>query len=215
MTIPMTTPLAIDYSLYFVVDYVVNGGYELAELTEKAISGGATFIQLRYKSASTREFLEQARKVKTVCDNNNIPFVINDRVDIALAVNADGVHLGQDDMPIEIARPILGKDKIIGITAGTVDKAIEAEQTGADYIGSNAIFPTSSKKDAGTPIGLETLKSLVAAVNIPVIAIGGINLKNARSCIDAGATGIAVISAISLADDPKTAARELKATISN
>jgi thiamine-phosphate pyrophosphorylase len=209
----MHSKSAIDYSVYFVADSTVRGNRTLPELVEMALSGGATIIQLRHKTSSSREFLNDAVAIKRICNAYGVPFIVNDRIDIALAVDADGVHIGQDDIPLSTARRLTGDKKIIGVSASCADEAILAEKEGADYIGAGAVFATLSKPDAGKPIGFDGLSEIARAVNIPVVAIGGINRSNARQCFNAGAMGVAVISAISLADNPKISAMELKKSI--
>jgi thiamine-phosphate pyrophosphorylase len=198
----------VDCSLYLVTDRQTLGSRDLYKSIEEAILGGVTLIQLREKDISTLEFYEIALKVKEITSRYEIPLIINDRIDIALACDAEGLHIGQSDMPLEIARKILGKHKIIGVSAPTVEKAKEAEQNGADYIGVGAIFPTGSKNDAVT-IGLEPLQDIRKAVNVPVVAIGGINADNCAKAISSGADGIAVISAILGKEDIKKASEAL------
>ena len=202
--------MQIDYSLYLVTDRSFLRGRKLSEVVEEAILGGVTIVQVREKDLSTKQFYKIALEVKEVTDKYKIPLIINDRIDIALAVDADGVHLGQDDMPLKIARKIIGKNKIIGISAGNVAEAKEAEKDGADYIGIGAVFFTGTKKDIDKPIGLEGLKTIVHSVNIPSVAIGGVNKNNSEDVIKTGANGISVISAILNNDDVKKAAKELK-----
>ncbi len=202
--------MQIDYSLYLVTDRSFLRGRKLSEVVEEAILGGVTIVQVREKELSTKQFYNIALEVKEVTDKYKIPLIINDRIDIALAVDADGVHLGQDDMPLKIARKIIGKNKIIGISAGNVAEAKEAEKDGADYIGIGAVFFTGTKKDIDKPIGLEGLKTIVHSVNIPSVAIGGVNKNNSEDVIKTGANGISVISAILNNDDVKKAAKELK-----
>ncbi len=170
-----------------------------------AIAGGATVVQLREKELSTSEFLSTAARTLLVVRAAAVPLIINDRVDVALASDADGVHLGPDDLPLAAARGLLGPHKIIGFSAGTETEAVEAERGGADYLGVGSVFGTASKADAGEPIGLETLRRIVRAVGIPVVAIGGVTHANAAQAIKSGAAGVAVIAAV-LADSDITAA---------
>ncbi len=174
-----------------------------------AIAGGATVVQLREKTLATRQFLEAAVRTREVTRRAGVPLIINDRVDVALAVDADGVHAGPDDMPVGVARRLLGPDRIIGASAGTVAEAVEAERDGADYLGVGSVFATPSKADAGAPIGTRTVQAIVRAVRIPVVGIGGITPDNAAAVIDAGAAGVAVISAVANADDISAAVRHL------
>lgn len=200
--------MASDLTLYFIADSVGNDGERLVQITEKACSGGATLVQLREKYNSGREFFEHACMIKKITDKYGIPLIINDRADIALACGAAGVHLGQEDMPVEAARKILGDKAMIGATAKTAEQAAAAEKAGADYLGVGAIFP-STTKDA-VPTDLDTLKKICASVNIPVCAIGGLTYENCSVLKGSGISGIAVVSAISGADDPGRAAAELK-----
>ncbi|MDP4178674.1 MAG: thiamine phosphate synthase [Bacillota bacterium] len=202
--------MKVDYSLYLVTDRGFIKDRDIKKVIEDSIKGGVTIVQVREKDASTREFYDTALSIKQVTDYYNVPLIINDRIDIAQAVDAAGVHLGQSDMELNIARKILGIDKIIGISAGTVEEAITAEKNGADYLGAGAIFFTGSKKDIDTPIGIEGLKKICTSVNIPVVGIGGINAENAKEILNAGAAGISVISAILAYDDIKSAAEKLK-----
>lgn len=199
----------LDYSVYLVTDRGILGDRDLCECIEQAILGGATMIQLREKDISTLEFYNISLKVKAITSKYKVPLIINDRVDIALACDAEGVHVGQSDMPLEVVRRIIGKDKIIGVSTGSVEKAKLAEENGADYIGVGAIFPTGSKDDAVT-IGLEELQNIRNNVSIPIVAIGGINENNCSKVISAGADGVAVISAILGKEDIRKASEELK-----
>lgn len=201
--------MELDYSLYLVTDRNVLKGKSLYEAVEQAILGGVTLVQLREKDASTREFYEQALEVKRITETYNIPLIINDRLDIAQAVDAEGVHLGQSDMPLIAARNILGKNKIIGISVGSVEEALEAEKNGADYVGIGTIFFTGTKKDIDIPIGIEGLRSVYNSINIPAVAIGGINENNFREVLSIGIDGISIVSAILGKSDIKAAAKAL------
>ena len=198
-----------DYSVYLVTDSRNNTEEEFLSTIEEAIKGGTTIVQLREKTASTRDFYQLALKVKEITSKYGVPLLINDRIDIAIAIDSDGVHVGQDDMPADVARAIIGDEKILGVSASTVDEAIKAQVDGADYIGSGAVFPTSSKDDADS-VSKEELKEIVDSVDIPVVAIGGINLENASSLKDTGIAGFSVISAIMYAEDSKVASSKLK-----
>jgi thiamine-phosphate diphosphorylase len=189
-----------------VADSEAGAGKDILHLIAEAVAGGATIVQLRGKNWTSREFLERGVEAVRLLRPQRIPLIINDRMDIALACEADGVHLGQDDMPLSYARKILGKKRIIGISASTVAEAETAEKEGADYIGVGAIFRTFSKKDIGPLLGLEGLRKIRQRVNIPILAIGGISAANAAEVISAGADGVAVISAITSALDPQKAA---------
>lgn len=198
-----------DLLLYAVTDRSWLGGHTLYQDVEAAIKGGATFIQLREKKLDEEHFLEEAKEIKELCKRYRVPFVINDNVDIALAMDADGVHVGQSDMEAGMVREKLGPDKIIGVSAQTVEQAILAEQKGADYLGVGAVFPTGSKDDA-VEVSHDTLKAICEAVKIPVIAIGGISTENVMELSGSGICGIAVISAIFAKPDIEAAAKELK-----
>lgn len=199
----------IDYSVYLVTDHKGKTNEEILNIIEEAIKGGTSVVQIREKTASTKDFYQLALKVKEITSKYNVPLIINDRIDIALAVDSEGVHIGQDDMPADIAREIIGEDKILGVSAATIEEVKKAEADGADYIGSGAVFPTATKDDAPS-ITKEELKELVDTVNIPIVAIGGINLENAESLKDTGIAGFSVVSAIMSADDPKEASKTLK-----
>ena len=200
-----------DLTLYLVTDPRLSGG-DLPGKVEQAIRGGVTLVQLREKNTDSRKFLETALRVREVTDRYGIPLIINDRVDIALACDAAGVHLGQSDIPCTIARKILGPNKLIGVTAKTVEQAVQAEQDGADYLGCGALFPSGVKPEA-QPMTLSTLSQILAAVDIPVTAIGGINADNLHLPVEAGVNGVAVVSAILGQPDVSAAARKLREKI--
>ncbi|MFY9312545.1 MAG: thiamine phosphate synthase [Tepidanaerobacteraceae bacterium] len=195
--------------LYAVTDRTWLKGRSLADAVEEALRAGVTFLQLREKDLDYASFLELAREIKGITDKYGIPYVINDKVEVAMAVGADGVHVGQDDMAPEDVRKIIGPDKILGVSAQTVGQALLAEKKGADYIGVGSIFPTSTKPDAET-VSFDTLKAICEAVSIPVVAIGGINKDNAMRLSGSGIDGIAVVSAIFAREDIATAVRELR-----
>lgn len=198
-----------DLLLYAVTDRHWLNGRTLYSQVEEALKGGATFIQLREKELDEEHFLEEAKEIKELCRRYQVPFVINDNVEIALAVDADGVHVGQSDMEAGDVRAKLGLDKMIGVSAQTVEQAVMAEQNGADYLGVGAVFPTGSKADA-LEVSHDTLKAICKAVKIPVIAIGGISKENILELSGSGICGIAVISAIFAKDDIEEASRELR-----
>ena len=200
--------MQIDVTLYFVTDSSKMSIGEFLDTAEAACKGGASLIQLREKSRSGREFLDIAKQLKTVTDKFGVPLIINDRIDIALACGADGVHLGQEDIPVSDARRILGGDKIIGATAKTVEQALEAQNSGADYLGVGAIFPSVTKN--ALPTDIDTLKNICNSVHIPVCAIGGITYENCSVLTGSGISGVAVVSAIAGSKDPQKAACELK-----
>ena len=202
-----------DLLLYAVTDRRwLADGETLYQVVEQAIDGGVTFVQLREKELAKDLFLEEAKEIKKLCNARKIPFVINDSVDIALAMDADGVHVGQSDMEAGDVREKLGPDKIIGVSAQTVEQAVLAEKRGANYLGVGAVFPTSSKDDA-TEVSYETLKAICQAVSIPVIAIGGITKDNVAELSGSGICGIAVISAIYSQKNIKDAAANLKMAV--
>lgn len=199
----------IDTTMYFITDSTGYGEEEFLYRVEEACKGGVTLVQLREKERTTREYLALAEKVHEISQRYNIPLIIDDRVDIALAVNAEGVHVGQSDMPVHIARKLMGDDKIVGATAKTVPQALEAYEQGADYLGVGAIYPTTTKvKTVLTSV--ETLKDIVKAVPIKVNAIGGLNKENIHILKDSGIDGICAVSAIMKAGSPCIAAKELR-----
>lgn len=202
--------MVVDYSLYLVTDRTLSRGRSNLEIVAAAVAGGVRCVQLREKNCSTREFLAEARSLLTLLRPQGIPLIINDRLDIALAAGADGVHLGQHDMPLADARNLAGRKLIIGISAESPEHALAAEQQGADYIGISPVFSTNTKKDHAPPLGLSGIEAIRARTTIPIVGIGGINLANGALVIAAGADGIAVVSAIVAADDPARAAEALR-----
>ena len=202
--------IGVDYSLYLVTDRTLSRGRTSEEIVGAAVRGGVTCVQLREKHCSTRDFIREARSLQPLLQHHKIPLIINDRLDVALAIGADGVHLGQSDMHIGDARRLVGEKMIIGISAENLNDAIVAEQEGADYIGISPVFATDTKVDTAAPLGLEGISWIRRAVNLPLVGIGGINAGNVREIICAGADGVAVVSAIVSADCPQTAASELK-----
>ena len=201
-----------DLLLYGVTDRSWLNGKSLYSQVEGALKGGVTFLQLREKELDQEHFLREAVEIRGLCRKYQVPFIINDNVEIALEMNADGVHVGQSDMEAGKVREKLGPDKIIGVSARTVEQALLAEQRGADYLGVGAVFPTSSKSDVGE-MSYETLKAICKAVSIPVVAIGGISGENVGKLAGSGICGVAVISAIYAAKDVKAAAADLKTTV--
>jgi thiamine-phosphate pyrophosphorylase len=193
---------------YLVTDSSLSKKGTLSDV-ENAVAAGCRIVQYREKARSTKDMVLEAAQIKTLCGSEAI-FLVNDRVDVALAVDADGVHIGQDDMPIGTARQILGKDKIIGLTVHNIEEALDAENRGADYVGLGPIYDTSTKKDAGDGIGPESIKAVKDAIGIPVVAIGGINKQNSESVIVGGADSLVAISAVVCSDN---VARETKAFI--
>ena len=198
----------MDYSLYVCTDRDIMITDTLEEAVELAIKGGATIIQLREKDCTSREFYELALSIKDITDAYEVPLIINDRLDIALAVHADGVHLGQSDIPVQVARNVMGPNCIVGATANTLEKAKEAWQSGADYLGVGDVFGSATKNDT-KPVELKELKKICDTVKIPVVAIGGISKKNIHLLKDTGVAGVAVISAVLGQTDITAAAEEL------
>lgn len=196
------------YHLYLITDSKLAGDRSNKEVVEATISGGADLIQLREKDYTTRQLIKEGRELLKVTRKAGIPLIVNDRVDVALAIDADGVHLGQEDMPLVEARKILGKDKIIGISTHNLEQAMEAEAEGADYIGYGPVFATTTKGRA--PVGVESLKRVMKVIKIPVFAIGGIKLNNLKQVIEAGTNRVAVISGIVAADDIKKTSEAYK-----
>ena len=175
---------------------------------QEAILGGVSVVQIREKTAETLEFYNLALKVKEITAKYNVPLIINDRVDVALAIDADGVHVGQSDMPCDITRKLIGENKILGVSAATIEEAKKAEKDGADYIGTGAIFPTATKDDAPS-VTKKDLTDIANSINIPVVAIGGITIENAKELKDTGIAGLSVVSAIMSAENPKKASEKL------
>ena len=198
--------------LYAVTDSRWLKGSTLATAVEKALAGGVTCVQLREKQLPFDEFLRTAKEIKTLCQNYHVPFIVDDNLDIALACDADGLHIGQNDMPAAKARQLLGPDKILGVSAQTIKQAVAACQDGADYLGVGAVFPTGTKTDA-VEVPLDTLKAITAAVDIPVVAIGGIGADNIAQLSGTGIAGAAVVSAIFAQEDIKKAAANLRQLI--
>ncbi|ABY33624.1 MAG TPA: thiamine phosphate synthase [Chloroflexus aurantiacus] len=203
----------VDWRLYVVTDAGLSRGRSHRAVIEAAIVGGATVVQYREKHASTRQMIEEALELRDLTRRAGVPLIVNDRVDVALAVDADGVHVGQDDMPVALARRLIG-NKLLGVSAHNLSEALQAVRDGADYLGVGPIFATTTKPDAAAPIGLDGLRAIRQHVSIPIVAIGGINQANAADVMRAGADGIAVVSAVVAADDVTAAARQLRALVS-
>lgn len=195
--------------LYLVTDRDVCQGRDLLEIISQAIEGGVTMVQLREKNCDTRQFIDIATKIKELLKPKHIPLIINDRVDVALAVDADGVHIGQSDMPYDMARKLLGADKIIGLSVENMEDVVEANKLNVDYIGVSPVFATPTKTDTAQPFGLEGLRKAVELSIHPTVAIGGINKKTVKDVMACGVDGVAVVSAIIGADNPKEAAKKL------
>ena len=200
--------------LYLVTDRDLSLGRSLEEVVSEAVAGGVTVVQLREKDASTGEFVELAFSLKDILRPYNIPLIINDRVDVALAVDAEGLHIGQSDMPYEIARKLLGPDKIIGLSVENMDDLLEANKLDVDYVGISPVYGTPTKTDTAEPFGLEGLRKAVEISAHPTVAIGGMNASTIGDVMAAGADGVAVVSAICSAESPRLAAKELSEIIS-
>ena len=199
----------IDYSLYLCTDRSIMSDTSIEECVEKSLKGGVSVVQIREKDCPGKEFLQIAKSVKEITKRYNVPLIINDRVDVAIAVGADGVHVGQDDLPCAIVRSMVGEDMIIGVSASSLTEALKAQQDGADYIGVGAMFATDTKTDAKV-VSMEELDRIRREVSIPIVVIGGINKTTLPDFIGKGIDGIAVVSAIVSQNDVESAARELK-----
>jgi thiamine-phosphate pyrophosphorylase len=202
-----------DCSLYLVTDSGMCSAMGLERMVTEAVAGGVTMVQLREKHASTREFLDKARALQAILQPQGVPLLINDRVDIALAVNAAGVHLGQSDMPCHVARQLLGPEAIIGLTVDTDEQAVATESMDADYLGVGPVFETSTKPDHSPVLGVDGFTRRRALSSRPCVAIGSVRAEHAHTLLDAGADGLAVVSALCAAGDPRQAARELREAV--
>jgi len=199
----------IDYTLYLVTDQELMSTATISQSIEQAILGGCTLVQLREKTTSSRGFYETAMEVQKTTKRLGVPLIINDRVDIALAVDADGVHVGQDDLPADVVREMIGPDRIVGVSAGNLNDALAAVDAGADYLGVGAMYATDTKNDADITT-LEELRRIREAVSLPIVVIGGINLKTVPDFYGTGIDGLAVVSAIVAQEDIVGAAQRLK-----
>lgn len=204
----------IDYGTYLVTDTDMCPREKLVDTVTEAIKGGVSIVQLREKEISTREFYNEALELKKICSMYNVPLIINDRLDIALAVDADGIHVGQSDLPIDVIRRFLGDDKLIGLSAGNVEEALTAVEMGADYLGVGAVFHTDTKKDA-IDVGIDMLKAVRNATDIPMVGIGGINIDNIEKLYGSAIEGVAVVTCIMAANDSYRAAKELSEKVKN
>lgn len=200
--------MKVDYSLYLVTDRTLMSTATLQEAVEQAVLGGVTMVQLREKNAAALEFYRLAKEVKVITDKYHIPLIVNDRIDVALAVDAAGVHVGQTDIPPRIARKLIGKDKLLGVSASSLQEAVKAQADGADYLGVGAMLPTRTKKDARY-VSMDELQKIRKEIHIPIVAIGGIRKENAYRFRQCGADGVAVVSAIIARPDIRQAAEEL------
>lgn len=210
--------MMVDLRLYAIVDPQKAGAHGLTHLARTVVDGGATLVQLRDKLSDTRRLVEEARAIKATLEPTGVPLLINDRIDVALAVGADGVHVGQDDMAVKDARRILGSKAVIGLSIKTIAQAEAAPTDLVDYVGIGGVFATTSKENPDPPIGIYGLARIAGvfrqrAPKLPLVGIAGINVFNAKDVIDAGADGIAVISALSLQTDPAAAARKLRSIV--
>ena len=199
-----------DLGLYVLTDEGLARGRPTLDVVAAAIRGGADAIQLRAKGLTTRQQVDVGRALRALTREAGVLFIVNDRADVAVAVDADGVHVGPDDLPPADARAIVGPDRIVGVSAGTVEEALAARDAGADYLGVGAIYATATKADAGSPVGPGRIAEIKARVDLPMVGIGGINRYNLGDVIAAGADGVAVIGAVVVAEDVEAAARELK-----
>lgn len=199
--------------LYLVTDPDPAGGRPLLQVVAAALAGGATAVQLRDKKAAPRDLLELGREMRRIAHQHGAPLLVNDRADLAMALEADGVHVGPEDLPPLETRRLMPPPRILGVSATTVKEALAAQEAGADYLGVGPVYPTSTKPGAGEPIGSSGLAAIAAAVRIPVVGIGGIDAGSAAEVIEAGAAGVAVVSAIMGADDPERAAREIRSRV--
>lgn len=199
--------------LHVLTDVVLQSRFSHIELTKMAISGGADTVQFRQKSGPTREMIDAAGQMRRLCEEAGVAFIVNDRLDVAIAAEAHGVHLGQDDFPIPLARELLGEGRIIGGSAATIEEAKKCLSEGADYVGFGPVFPTTSKDDAGPVSGIEILGKVVSMIRVPIIAIGGVTVENVSEVLRAGAHGIAVISAVCCQENPEGATRALRESL--
>jgi len=205
--------LAASYLLYLVTDRALAQGRSLVDVVRQAVAGGVTIVQLREKEATTREFVRLAEQLQELLIPQQVPLIINDRIDVALAVNAAGVHVGQNDMPAATARRLLGDGRLLGVSVSTSEEARAAEADGADYLGISPIYATPTKTDTPTPVGLTGLTALRATTRLPLVAIGGLHAGNLLPVMASGADGVAVVSAIMAAAEPAAAARALRAEL--
>ena len=202
-----------DWRVYVITDARHPRGRSHREIAEAAIRGGATAVQLRMKEEPARVILDVARAIVPLCRAAGVAFIMNDRLDVAMLAGADGVHVGQDDLPAADARTLLGPRALIGVSAATVEEAIAAERAGANYLGVGAVYGTATKSDAGAPVGLTRLTEIRRAVRLPLVGIGGITVENAAAVIRAGALGVAVITAVTRAEDMAGAVRRLREAV--
>ena len=198
----------VDYTLYLVTDRALMSTKTLEEAVQQAINGGCTMIQLREKEVSSLEFYQTSLSIKAITEKHKVPLIINDRVDIALAVNADGVHIGQSDLPANVVRKLVGSGMLMGVSVSTVQEAIQAVKDGADYVGVGAMYPTDSKTDTNL-VSINELQRIRKAVSIPIVVIGGVNKKTVPDFAGTGIDGLAVISAVISQEDLTAASKDL------
>lgn len=203
----------IDFNLYLITNQRACGGRDLMPVVEEALKGGVKAVQLREKDLSSRELYKLAQEMRDITSHYGARLFINDRIDIALAVDADGVHLGHGSIPIQIARKLLGEEKLIGVSCHGRESAVASQEKGADFITYGPVFHTPSKAAYGTPVGIDSLREVTPRLRIPVFALGGITVRNTRQVIDAGALGIALISAVIAAENPREEAKKLLALL--
>jgi len=202
-----------DWRVYVITDARHARGRSHREIAEAAIRGGATAVQLRMKEEPARVVLDVARAIGPLCRAAGVAFIVDDRLDVAMLAGADGVHVGQDDLPPTDARALMGPRALIGVSAATVEEALAAERAGADYLGVGAVYGTATKSDAGAPVGLARVTEIRRAVRVPLVGIGGITVENAAAVMQAGANGVAVITAVTLAADMADAVRRLREAV--
>jgi thiamine-phosphate pyrophosphorylase len=204
---------SVDWSLYLVADPQACRRRTVDEVVRLAVAGGATVVQLRDKKSSTREYLQQARRLHDVLAPLGVPLIVNDRVDVAMGAGCEGAHLGQSDMPADVARQLMGPDALVGLSVDTEDELLAADGEVVDYVGVGPVFATSTKSDAGAPLGARGLRRFRSRTGLVIVAIGGVQAANAAGVIRAGANGIAVVSAICSAEDPQRAAAALRSAV--
>ncbi|HEU5329998.1 MAG TPA: thiamine phosphate synthase [Thermomicrobiales bacterium] len=211
----VTARPALSLGVYVVTDERLASGRPLTDIVRAALRGGANAIQLRAKEAPARAQLALGRELRALTQEAGALFIVNDRADLAVALDADGVHVGEDDLPPELARRIVGPRRIVGCSTSSVESALAAQQAGADYLGVGSIYPTTTKADAGDAVGTAMIAAIKARVDLPIVGIGGIHAGNAASVIAAGADGVAVVSAVIAAADPEAATRELQTIVTS
>lgn len=205
--------LADALRLYVLTDTGLAAGRDEVEIVRQAIAGGATAIQLRWKSGRLSSALELGRNLREICHRSGVPFIVNDRVDLALALDADGIHVGVDDLPVKETRKLVGDRMLVGYSPPTLEDALRAVRDGADYLGVGPVYPTTTKLDAGSAVKVDRIKAIADATGLPIVGIGGITAGNAVPVVEAGAAGVAVISAVIAAPDVRASAAELRRVV--